>query len=557
MPDVRSRESRVQTRGAHVLGIDAALVAHAARTPEAVALVDAERSTSYAALADEVVRVARTFARLGVRPGKRVAVIATKRVGTVSALFGAMRLGAVGVPINPLLKPDQVLHILADSGAHVLVGPQEVLTSIEPHVVTGYPSLAHLIAIEDTVGSPAPEARRSPLPASEPIAAREPDTTPALILYTSGSTARPKGVVLSHSNLAHGAASVAGYLENEPDDRILALMPLSFDYGLSQVLTALQVGARAILFDYLVPRGVVAAVTRHRITGLPAVPHLWNQLARLDWSPVEHLRYVTNTGGRMPVETTRGLVRKLPDTRIVLMYGFTEAFRSTWLPPEEVTRRPGSIGKAVPYARVFVVDEQGRECAPGEIGELIHGGPLVAQGYWNDETATRAKFRPRFPAERGSGTAVGSGDGGERTETTAATERFAWSGDLARTDSEGYLYFVSRREDLAKLHGFRVNPAEIEEAIGRSSLVREVSVICVPHPVLGQAAIAVLVADEGDVEAIGRHCRQTLPRFMQPERLVVVAALPAGPNNKIDRQALRDAYGELFSAVPDRDGDTP
>ena len=524
-----------------VRDIDAALAEHASRTPDAVALVDPVRETSYARLADEIVRTADALARIGARRGARVALVAKKRVDTVVALFAAMRIGAVAVPINPLLKLEQVVHILVDSGACVLLIPTSAAEDYPPDRLAALcPALRYVVATEELTGTvpPVPGVSREPARSHVPDLSNESGercvpnvsarlaTVPAVILYTSGSTARPKGVVLSRSNLAYGAASVAEYLGNRPDDRVLALMPLSFDYGLNQVTTALLVGARAVLFDYLVPKGVVSAVTRHRITGVPAVPHLWNQLARLDWPSVEHLRYITNTGGHMPIETTRALARKLPDTDIVLMYGFTEAFRSTRLPPGEASARPDSIGKAVPHARVLVVNRQGHECAPGEQGELIHGGPLVALGYWNDENATAAKFRPRFAGE---------------------TEIFAWSGDLARRDGDGYLYFVSRREDLVKLHGFRVNPAEIEEVIARSDQVREVSVVCVPHPTLGQAAVAAVVADECDLPTIDEHCRRNLPRFMRPERLLAVSALPTGPNSKIDRRALRELCGDLLA----------
>ena len=545
------------------------------------------------------------LARRGVRSGDRVAVVADKRVTTVVVLLATMRLGAIAVPINPRLVPAQVHHILDDSGARLLFAHAGALDRLDDGIAGGT-ALAFVVAIDDDLpgsgGEPdgdvssGDELPNGDVPGDRAAAEREDatrsrtnavsrlaydafvdgaepvrgtadgipakanaapalprDDVPAAILYTSGSTARPKGVMLSASNLVHGAASVASYLGNHADDRLLALMPLSFDYGLSQVTTALTVGARAVLFDPLLPKGVVDAVVRHRITGLPAVPHLWNRLAALDWPPVPHLRYVTNTGGRLSAETIRRLAERLPGTDIVPMYGFTEAFRSTRLPPGEVARRPDSIGRAVPHAKVLVVAPDGRECAPGEVGELIHGGPLVALGYWGDEAATRAKFRPRFA------------DGGPDAE------RFAWSGDLARRDEAGFLYFESRREELLKLHGYRVNPAEIEEVIMRADAVRDVCVIGVPHPALGQAAVALVVAEVGGAEAgdaegggtvngrtaagtinertlaaVGAHCRTELPSFMIPEHLAIVQTLPDNPNGKVDRRALQARWKALF-----------
>lgn len=574
-----------EARAIAVRDVDTALLDHAARTPDAIALVDGECAVTYAELAVAIERTVDAFVALGVTAGERVAIVADKRIGTVAALFGAMRLGAVGVPINPLLKADQTAHVIADSGACILIAAPAVLEELTSRgLERSFPSLHHVIAPEellrtgDATGRGSrigPGARHGSTPESgvedtsnaasdnedangSAISPRvnhdaRPDDTLALILYTSGSTARPKGVMLSRSNLAHGAASVATYLGNVPSDRILAMMPLSFDYGLNQVLTALRVGARAVLFDYLVPKGVITAIVRHRITGLAAVPHIWNQLARIAWPSVEHLRYLTNTGGRMPIETTRALARRLPTTDIVLMYGFTEAFRSTRLPPEEVARRPDSIGQAVPHADVLVVDALGHECAVGQVGELIHGGPLVALGYWADEAATREKFRPRYGRDTDSAAnGPGSVGGGSRGDDNGGNERqrpmsYAWSGDLARRDDMGYLYFVSRREDLAKLHGFRVNPLEIEEAIGRSSRVREVAVVCVPHPAFGHVAVAVVVANEGNLHEVDRHCREALPRFMRPERILAVAELPTGPNGKIDYPALRERYNGLFT----------
>jgi acyl-CoA ligase (AMP-forming) (exosortase A-associated) len=365
-------------------------------------------------------------------------------------------------------------------------------------------------------------------PAGEPH--RRIDTDVAAILYTSGSTGRPKGVVLSHRNLVVGATSVAGYLGNGPGDRILAVLPLSFDYGLSQLTTAFVSGACAVLMDYLLPRDVIDAVARERITGLGAVPPLWIQLAQLPW-PAEarsSLRYLTSSGGRMPGKTLAALRRSLPDTRVYLMYGLTEAFRSTYLPPEELDRRPESIGKAIPNADVMVVRGDGSRCRPGEPGELVHRGSLVAMGYWNDAERTAERFRPA-PGQ---------------DPALPLPEIAVWSGDTVRADAEGFLYFIGREDDMIKTSGYRVSPAEVEEVACATGLVAEAAAVGVPHPVLGQAIALAVTPPHGsrvEVATLLTECRRRLPEFMVPSHVEVMEVLPRTPNGKTDRRSLARA----------------
>lgn len=248
------------------------------------------------------------------------------------------------------------------------------------------------------------------------------DSDMASIIYTSGSTGKPKGVVLSHCNLLMGAKSVAQYLKNRSSDRILSVLPLSFDYGLNQITTAFYSGATGILINYLLPQDIISIVEQENITGLAAVPSLWIQLAQLDWSKNMSLRYITNSGGGMPRSTLNLLRKKLPHTEVFLMYGFTEAFRSTFLPPQEIDIRPDSIGKAIPNAKVLVLREDGSSCAPNEPGELVHCGALVSMGYWNDPERTAERFRPLLQCE---------------TRSTVP-ELAVWSGDTVRVDEEGF-----------------------------------------------------------------------------------------------------------------------
>jgi len=304
------------------------------------------------------------------------------------------------------------------------------------------------------------------------------DTDVAAILYTSGSTGAPKGVVLSHRNLVVGAESVSSYLDNTAEDRILAVLPLSFDAGLSQLTTGFCVGAHVVLADYLLPGDVVRACAENQITGMVGVPPLWIQLAAQTWpsGAVAGLRYFANTGGRLPRVTLQRLRAIFPSAAPYLMYGLTEAFRSTYLDPREVDRRPDSIGKAIPNAEILVVREDGGLCGPGEPGELVHRGPLVTLGYWNDMERTAERFRP--PPNR--------------PVELCTPELAVWSGDVVVRDEEGFLYFVGRRDDMIKTSGYRVSPQEIEEVVYETGLIQDAVALGLEDETLGHRIVLVV-----------------------------------------------------------------
>jgi len=519
-------------------------------TPDAPALREASQDFSYRALASELHHTANFLLHHGLARGERVAVYMEKRVDTVVALFGAAAAGGVFVPVNPLLKPEQVAHILTDCNVRILVTTPERLELLRPALASCHDLRTLVICGEAT---PAPLDGVSLVNWSERVTApalsphRTIDGDMAAILYTSGSTGRPKGVVLSHRNLVAGAESVSQYLENHSSDRILSVLPLSFDYGLSQLTTAFRVGACVVLMNYLFPRDVIRLVEKEKITGLAAVPPLWVQLAQLDWPAGidAHLRYITNSGGAMPTATLAALRAKLPKMKPYLMYGLTEAFRSTYLPPEEVDRRPESMGKAIPNAEIMVVREDGTPCAPGEPGELVHRGVHVALGYWNDpeKTAERYKLTPG------------------QLSGLPIPELAVWSGDTVKMDDEGFLYFLGRRDEMIKTSGYRVSPTEVEEVAYATELVAEVAAIGVAHPVLGQAVVLVVyggsaspspqpspVGREGIMERLLAACKRQLPAFMVPAQIIVRdAPLPRNPNGKIDRKALGQELAGLFA----------
>ena len=504
------------------------------RAPESTALHDDSGAIGYAELAVNIQRFAAALGALGVQRGERVAIYLDKRRETVVASFGAPAHGAVFVPINPLLKPDQVAYILRDCGVRVLVTSSERLRSLDG-VLGGCPELAHVIVTgaAPSGSSGVPVHRWSEVLDAPPHAGhRVIDSDVVGILYTSGSTGKPKGVVLSHRNMVAGAKSVASYLENRGDDVLLAALPLSFDAGFSQLTTGFHVGASVVLLNYLMPKDVLKAVAAHRVTGITAVPPLWIQLTQLNWPSgiSEHLRYFANTGGRMPLETLTRLRSVMPQAKPYLMYGLTEAFRATYLPPDEVDRRPDSIGKAIPNSEILVLRADGTECGADEPGELVQRGALVALGYWNDAEKTAERFRP-LPG---------------REASLVLPEVAVFSGDTVRKDAEGFLYFIGRRDEMIKSSGYRISPNEVEEVLYATQMVGECAAFGVPHPTLGEAVVVVVTAQEGaalDLARLQALCRERLPAYMVPAQIELRdGPLPRNANGKIDRKLISSEY---------------
>lgn len=486
---------------------------------EAPALILRDEVLSFKDLRERVGHLAGWLADQVPEHGARVASWAAKGELTCLIPLAASRAELVHVPINPLLKRAQTAHILADSGASLLVGSAARLASLEPGDVP--PDCTVVTEDEALV-----QARSAPT--LGPSTADPRDL--AAILYTSGSTGRPKGVMLSHANLWLGAESVAGYLALEGADRVLAVLPLAFDYGQNQLLSAWFAGASVVPLDYLAPRDVVRAVERHGVTTLAAVPPLWVQLAEADWpnDAAASLRRLTNSGGALSTELVRRLRARFPQARLYAMYGLTEAFRSTFLDPALIDQHPTSVGTAIPHAEVLVVGADGKPVADGEEGELVHCGPLVAQGYWGDAAATAQRFRPAPATSLYGGTAV-------------------WSGDRVRRDAAGLLYFLGRDDAMIKSAGNRISPQEIEEAALATGLVAEAVALGVPDERLGQAIHLVVKAlrESSDIEReMIDNISKILPNFMIPSRVTAVAVLPVTATGKIDRAGL---YAQVTS----------
>ena len=513
----------------------------AERAPDAPALTYGKHTLNYGELQEQVTRFASGLIGLGLQRGERVAIYLEKRFETVIASFGAPAAGGVFVPLNPLLKPEQVGYILRDCNVRLLVTSPERLALLQETLPACH-DLRHVVVLDGATDPGAPAglsliAWRALLDAAPAAGHRVIDTDMLGILYTSGSTGKPKGVVLSHRNMVAGAKSVASYLENHAGDTLLAALPLSFDAGFSQLTTAFHVGARVVLLNYLLPRDVLKALEREKVTGLTAVPPLYIQLTQLEWPAgiTEHLRYFANTGGRMPRETLDALRRHLPKTKPFLMYGLTEAFRSTYLPPEEADRRPDSIGKAIPNAEILVLREDGSPCAPHEPGELVHRGALVGMGYWNDPEKTAERYKP-LPAN-----APG------REPGLVLPEIAVFSGDTVRMDEEGFLYFIGRRDEMMKTSGYRVSPTEVEEILYATRLVGECVAFGVDDDRLGQAIQVIVTPPTADgtvdVSMLLAECRARMPAYMVPSGIEVQSGpLPRNPNGKIDRKSLATAW---------------
>ncbi|GMM94483.1 acyl-CoA ligase (AMP-forming), exosortase A system-associated [Qipengyuania sp. MTN3-11] len=464
---------------------------------------------SYEGLRERLAWLAGWLASLA-EPGARVASWAAKGEATCLLPLAAARAGLVHVPINPLLKRAQVAHILADSGASVLIGTRARLATLEEGDV---PAACCLFDEEEAMRR-AKEGAPLSLPSD-----RDPKEL-AAILYTSGSTGRPKGVMLSHANMWLGAVSVASYLGLGEDDVTLAVLPLSFDYGQNQLFSTWYAGGSVVPLDYLFARDVPKACARHGVTTLAAVPPLWVQLTEVEWpeEAVAPMRRLTNSGGALTVELVGDLRAQFPQAKLFPMYGLTEAFRSTFLDPDLVDRHPTSMGGAIPFAEILVVTDDGAIAASNEEGELVHCGPLVAQGYWQDEARTAERFRPAPKDSEYGGMAV-------------------WSGDRVRRDEQGLLYFVGRRDAMIKSSGNRISPQEIEDAARATGLVAEAVALGVADERVGQA-VHLVVRGEGDAAALKAALARELPNFMQPRSIHWRDSLPLNPNGKLDRAAI-------------------
>jgi len=497
------------------------------------ALVSDGKRLTYMQIWELVLKLGRHLRESGLKKGDRIGIYLEPGIDQVVSIFGVLAAGGVFVPINGTLMPEQVDHIISDCQMTGLITTSGKFSQWK----NSDDALNQLRFV--ILSGPKEEVGRKIIFTflfdvyEEAFVSTWVDWSIGLdlagILYTSGSTGKPKGVMLSHSQIMAGSAIVSDYLKITEKDKILAILPFNFDAGLNQLITAFHQGATLVVMSFVFARDIVKMLEKEEITGLAGVPTLWNLLAQeksgLPKGSLPAFRYVTNTGGVLPQPVLQKLRKTLPNTQIFLMYGLTEAFRSTYLPPEELDRRPTSMGKAIPNTEIFVINSEGKLCQPGEVGELVHRGPTVSMGYWGKPELTDNVLRPNplLSSEIGN------------------TEKVCYSGDLVKMDEEGYLYFVGRRDAMIKTSGYRVSRTEIEEVFYRHQQVKEVAVIGVPDDVLGQAIKAMLVLKDDSslkVPDLLQYCAEHLPRYMVPKWILLVDAIPKTPNGKIDYPAL-------------------
>ena len=494
------------------------LTLHRGEQLDRIAAVDGPRRVTYGELQGRVEALAARLHALGLRRGDRVLVHVRKCVEEVVGLFACWRLGLIAVDVHAGWTVEQLAFVAADAGAKALLVDARrarELTALPPPV-------AHAIVAGEqpvgpcepwpTTGGPAPDV---------PLL----DVDLAAVMYTSGSTGSPKGVMFTHANLLVGARSVARYTGQGPDDRLLSVLPFNFDYGLNQLLTAFLVGARVVLMPLAMPSALAQTIVAEDVTGFGAVPPVWVPLVRYleaAPTPMPTLRYVTNSGGALPGPILDALPRVFPGARIHLMYGLTEAFRSTALPPERFAHKRGSIGRAVPNVETFVVVPGRGPAAPGEVGELLHRGSFITRGYWGQPERTDARIRPAPELP------------------WLGDEKLVWSGDLVRIDEDGDLWFVGRNDAMIKTMGFRVSPTEIEDVVFRSGLATHVVAFGVPDEVAGQVIeVCVAHAQPVDRAAVLAWARGHLPSHMVPRAVHVWPGdMPRTAAGKIDVPAV-------------------
>lgn len=491
------------------------------KNPHKTAVKDNTSSLTYEELSGRAGSLAVQLTEAGIRKGDRAVFYLDQNVDQAAAILGISSTGGVFIPISILLQPEQVAFIIKDSRSRFLITTRQKHNAIACYL-EDCSFLEHIIYI-DTPMDPIP-LKRTSLCIENDLAA---------LLYTSGSTGFPKGVMISHKNLVAGCHIVSEYLDIRESDRLLGVLQVSFDYGLNQLITMLAKGGTYRFLRYKFPNDIVRALSEDEITGFAGIPPIWAFLVRssLADTSLPHLRYITNSGGAVPLYLLDFLRNALPDTKIVLMYGLTEAFRSTYLPPSELDKRPNSMGKAIPDTDIYVVSEKGEFCTPDEVGELVHRGPTVSLGYWNRPEDTKLRFRP-FVVDKETGT----------------TEQVVFSGDLVRKDKEGYLYFVGRKDNMIKCYGVRVSPMEVEEVVYKSGMVKEAAAVGVPDTITGTGHHIKIYVVPDDIYkyreeeftiSLRRYCNEHLPQYMVPRYVEIMAELPKNSTGKINYPALK------------------
>jgi len=496
----------------------------AERFPDKTALVCGGERLTYAQVEAQANQLAHALIAHGVERGDRVAIYLPNSVETVVAIFAILKAAGTFVVFNHTTKRDKLSYILNNCRATALF-TSERNASLAREIRAAVPSLKFTVLSGERA-----VAIEGSCYAFDDLLAAHPTTRPscptidqdlACLIYTSGSTGEPKGVMSGHNNVVFASASIIRYLENTPDDIVINVLPLSFDYGLYQLLMAFRFGGTLVLErSFAYPAAILKKMVAERVTGFPGVPTVFAILLQMDLSPYDlsSLRYITNTAAALPPSHIMALREKFPWATLYSMYGLTECKRTLYLPPDQLDARPGSVGIAIPGTEVWIEDEEGNRLGPGGVGELVIRGSHVMRGYWENPEATAGCYRP--------GPTPG--------------EQVLYSDDLFRMDEEGYLYFVARKDDIIKSRGEKVSPKEVENVLYGIEGVVEAAVIGVPDPILGQSIKALVVVDGVALaeKEVLRHCRAHLEDFMVPQIVEFRDSLPKTSSGKIKKTDL-------------------
>ena len=506
----------------------------AERLPDKVVIASAARAVTFEELHDEALATAECLRELGVGSGDRLGICMEKTVDQVAVILGALFANAVIVPILPRLKQPNIQHIIEDSGMVAMVTDADRMREVATFdgrvkLIVGHGEI-------DQQWPNLPYLRRhlGPRMFFDRIG-----NDNAAIIYSSGSTGRPKGILIGHRNLADGADIVSEYLGTRQDERIGCVLSFNFDYGLSQIWQTIRKGCTLYLHDFVLPTDLMTMLAKDRITALPLMPVIISKMfdkqlkAGTGNHDLSSMRYVCTTGGRISVDMITNLRNTFPKARIFSMFGLTEAFRSTYLDPDQLDSRPTSVGKAIPDNQVLVLDEHGEECLPMVVGELVHRGSTVSKGYWRDLENTAKVFRthPRFPGET-----------------------LVYSGDKVYRDAEGYLYFVARGDEMIKTKGFRVSPTEVESEVSGHPEIADAVAFAVQNIEVGEdvACAYTTVSGQPVLEAaLKQYLKSHLPSHMVPAYLLHFDCFPVTGNaGKFDRNLIKQTSFERLGVNP-------
>lgn len=506
----------------------------AERFPDKTALITAKERFTYLEVEQQANCLAHALAEAGVARGDRVVIVLPNSCEAVLSIFAALKADAVFVALHWSIKSDKLAYVLNNCRATAIILGSAKLASEQTWLnETPYLRSVFLVGAGQEDFERVRAAHKSALSFDglrrgltkiSPPPRKCIDIDLAALIYTSGSSGRPKGVMMTHLNVVSAATSISTYLENRADDVVINVLPLAFDYGLYQLLMMFKVGGTLVLWDsFAFPHLVLQTIVKEAVTGFPIVPTISATLLQMNLSRYAFpaLRYITNTAAALPVEHIRKLRSLFPEVKIYSMYGLTECKRVSYLAPDQIDIRPGSVGRAIPNEEVYIIDPDGKRVGPGVVGELVIRGSNVMKGYWEMPEETERCLRP--------GPLPG--------------ERVLLSGDLFYADEEGYLYFVSRRDDIIKTRGEKVSPREIEEVLYALGGVAEAAVIGIPDPILGSAIKAVIVPKQNAAlteQDILRHCSAFLEDFMIPKVVEFRESLPKTESGKVSRRAVAE-----------------